>query len=69
VLQMRGRDIVEETEKVRVAVAERSASGLCPARPDESATDEMRRELSAESWGGRHPRPTQNKHTSARKEA
>ena len=69
VLQMRGRDIVEETEKVRVAVAARSASSLSPARPDESAANETGRELLAQSWGGRHSRPTRDENTNARKEA
>ncbi len=69
VLQMRGRDIVEETEKVRVAVAERSASSLGPARPDAPAANETGRESLAESWGGRPPRSTQDKRTKARKEA
>jgi len=69
VLHMRGREIVEETEKVRVAVAGRSASSLCQARPDEPAANEMGRGLLAESWGGRHPRPTQDENTNARKEA
>jgi hypothetical protein len=69
VLQMRGREIVEETEKVRVAAAERSASSLCQARPEEPAANETGRGLWAESWGGRHPRPTQDENTNAGKEA
>jgi hypothetical protein len=69
VLQMRGREIVEETEKVRVAVAERSASGLGQARPDEPAANETGRGLLAGSRGGRNPRPTQDETGNARKEA
>jgi tetratricopeptide (TPR) repeat protein len=69
VLQMRGREIVEETEKVRVAVAERSESGPCQARPDEPAANERGRGLLAKSWGGRKPRPKQDETGNARKEA
>ena len=67
--QMRGPEIVEETEKVRVAVAGRSESGLCQARPDEPAAKEKERGLLAQSWRGRHPRPAQDETGSARKEA
>ncbi len=69
VLQMRGREIVEETEKVRVAVAERSEASLCQVRADEPAANERGRGLLAESWSGRGPRPTQDETGNTRKEA
>ncbi len=69
VLQMRGREIVEETEKVRVAVAGRSEASLCQARADEPAANEKGRGLLAKKWGGRNPRPKQNETGNARKEA
>jgi hypothetical protein len=69
VLQMRGREIVEETEKVRVAVAERSGSSPGRARPDEPAANERGRGLLAKSRGGRNPRPGQDETGKTRKEA